>query len=96
MLNTSLQYSGDGKAEWGNPALQMNGPTVVTADERGKVTAMMQVADFPGVGSREEGVNLLLRESFSQHESSHTMQITGHLFVRGIRFWRADLPKRKP
>lgn len=65
MLNTSIQYSGDGRAEWGNPALQMSGPTVVTADERGKVTAIMQVADFPGVASHGEGLNLLLRESFS-------------------------------
>jgi hypothetical protein len=65
MLSTSLQYQGNGQAELGQSAIQATGPTVVTVDERGTVSAVMQVTNFPTSASREEGVFQLLRESFS-------------------------------
>lgn len=65
MLSTSLQYQGDGRAELGQSAIQVVGTTIVTVDERGTVSAVMQVADFPTAASPYEGVSQLLRESFS-------------------------------
>ena len=47
MLSTSLQYQGSGRAELGQSAIQVSGPTAVSVDERGTVSAVMQVVDFP-------------------------------------------------
>ena len=64
MLSTSIQYQGDGRAELGKSAIRVSGPTVVTVDEHGTVSAVMQVVDFPTSASRQEGVSTLYRESF--------------------------------
>jgi len=70
ILSTSLEYQGNGQAEWGQPAIQAAGPTVVTVNERGTVSAVMQVTNFPTSASREEGVFQLLNESFASMNQS--------------------------
>lgn len=55
MLSTSIQHQGDGRAELGKSAIQATGPTVVTVDERGTVSAVMQVTSIPTAESQREG-----------------------------------------
>ena len=78
MLSTSLQYQGIGQAELGQSAIQAIGPTVVTVDERGTVSAVMQVTSIPTAESQREGVYQLLREQFSSlnQNSPCTLQVT--------------------
>ena len=63
-IDRTLRYEGHGYAEFGKPAIRVNGPTVVSTDERGSTTAEMQVEDVPTSPSLDEGLTRLFRDAF--------------------------------
>jgi len=65
MFSPRTRYWVAGEGKWLIVKYNSTNMFCSTPAERGKVTAIMQIAEFPGVGSREEGVHLLVRESFS-------------------------------
>lgn len=63
-INATLTYEGSGFAEFGNPSIQVNGPTVVKTDQQGNTTAEMRVENVPSSPSLDEGLNRLLHDAF--------------------------------
>jgi hypothetical protein len=63
-INATLTYEGSGFAEFGNPSIQVNGPTVVKTDQHGNTAAEMRVENVPSSPSLDEGLNRLLHDAF--------------------------------
>jgi hypothetical protein len=63
-INTTLKYEGRGFAEFGKPTIRVNGPTVVSTDQRGNTTAEMHVENVPTSSSLDEGLNRLFDDAF--------------------------------
>jgi len=64
-LENTLRYEGYGSAEFGTPAIQVSGPTVVNTDERGNTIAEMQVERVPSAPSINEGITHLFHDFFN-------------------------------
>jgi hypothetical protein len=58
-VENKVRYEGYGSVEFGEPVIQVGGPTVVTADQRGNTIASMQVENVPSSSSIEEGMSHL-------------------------------------
>lgn len=63
-IETTVRYEGYGAAEFGTPAIRVEGQTVINNDGRGNTTAVMQVEKVPNASSVEAGINLLLHDFF--------------------------------
>jgi hypothetical protein len=64
-IESTVRYEGYGSAEFGTPAIRVEGQTVINSDERGNTTATMQVEKVPSASSVEAGINLLFRDFFN-------------------------------
>jgi hypothetical protein len=64
-IKNTLRYEGYGSAEFGMPAIRVEGPTVVNTDERGNTVSTMQVERVPSAASMDAGITLLFRDFFN-------------------------------
>jgi hypothetical protein len=75
-LLREIRYEGEGSAEFGNPLIRIEGPTIVETDECGRTTATMQVSRVPTSPSPEDGFGRLFRDFFqSLHETGEACKL---------------------
>src|SRR5581483_2395637 len=77
-FESQLRYEGMGSAEFGAPTIRCEGPTTVTIDEAGDVTARMRVTEVPTSKSFADGVFSLSRDFFTgitSRTSSCSLQV---------------------